>query len=50
MEMTIKELCRLCAKRDEFSKDLIEESNKSILKIIQEFVQIAVSVHMNYIL
>lgn len=43
MALNIKDLCRLCAKKDEFSKDLIDDSNKNVLKMIQEFIQIPVS-------
>ncbi|CAH0724860.1 unnamed protein product, partial [Brenthis ino] len=42
MALNIKDLCRLCAKKDEFSKDLIDDSNKNVLKMIQEFIQIPV--------
>lgn len=42
MALNIKELCRLCAKKDEFSKDLVDEANKNVLKMIQEFIQIPV--------
>ncbi|XP_047526781.1 zinc finger protein 43-like [Vanessa atalanta] len=45
MALNIKELCRLCAKKDEFSKDLKDENNKNILKMIQDFMQIPVAEH-----
>lgn len=37
------DLCRLCAKKDEFSKDLLEENNKNLLILIRDFMQITVS-------
>ncbi|XP_075972574.1 uncharacterized protein LOC142974257 [Anticarsia gemmatalis] len=40
--MALKDLCRLCAKKDDFSKDLLEESNRNVLKLIQDFIQIMV--------
>lgn len=43
MAMNVKELCRLCAAKDEFSKDLLDDSNKNVLKMIQDIVQIFVS-------
>lgn len=43
MGMNLKELCRLCAKEDEFTKDLLHESNHNLLKLIKEFVHIVVS-------
>ncbi|CAH2102537.1 unnamed protein product [Euphydryas editha] len=45
MAVNIKELCRLCAKKDEFSKDLKDEDNKNILKMIQQFIQIPFEEH-----
>lgn len=42
MAMSVKDLCRLCAKKDEFSKDLLDESNKNVLKSIQDFIQIII--------
>lgn len=44
MAVDIKKLCRLCAKNEHVLKDLNDENNKNILKIIQEFIQIAVSI------
>lgn len=45
MAMNVTDLCRLCAKKvfDDFSKDLLDESNRNVLKLIQDFVQIMVS-------
>lgn len=40
MALDVKELCRLCGKKDDFSKDLKDEDNKNILKMIQEVIQI----------
>ncbi|KAJ0182533.1 hypothetical protein K1T71_001902 [Dendrolimus kikuchii] len=42
MAIILKDLCRLCAQKDEFSKDLFDENNKNILKVIQDFIQIIV--------
>ncbi|CAB3239980.1 unnamed protein product [Arctia plantaginis] len=42
MAMDMKELCRLCAKKNDFSKDLLDESNRNVLKLIQDFIQIIV--------
>ncbi|KAG6440546.1 hypothetical protein O3G_MSEX001327 [Manduca sexta] len=42
MATNTKDLCRLCANKDEFSKDLLDESNKNILKLIKDFVQIVI--------
>lgn len=42
--MAMKNLCRLCANEDVISKDLILESNQSVRKMVQEFIQIAVSI------
>lgn len=46
MAMSVKDLCRLCAKKvfDDFSKDLLDESNRNVVNILQDFVQIMVSV------
>ncbi|CAK1602017.1 unnamed protein product [Parnassius mnemosyne] len=43
MTMNIKELCRLCAKEDEFTKDLLHDSNQNLLKLIKEYVHIVVN-------
>ncbi|KAJ8736375.1 hypothetical protein PYW08_007031 [Mythimna loreyi] len=42
MAMSLKDLCRLCAKKDEFSKDLLDESNRNVLKLLQDFIQIII--------
>ncbi|CAH0592439.1 unnamed protein product [Chrysodeixis includens] len=44
MAMSVMDLCRLCAKKlfDDISKDLLEESNRNVLKMIQDFVQIMI--------
>ncbi|XP_059051047.1 zinc finger protein 626-like [Achroia grisella] len=34
--------CRLCAKKEELLKDLLDVNNKSVFKSIQDFIQIAV--------
>ncbi|XP_063395646.1 zinc finger protein 718-like [Cydia fagiglandana] len=39
----LKYLCRLCAKSDEFCKDLLEESNKNVMNMIRDFIQITIS-------
>lgn len=44
MALDVKELCRLCGKKDEMSKDLKDEDSKNILKMIQEFIQIPVNI------
>lgn len=49
MAMNLQELCRLCAAKDEFSKDLLDESNKNVLKMIQDIIQIFVSTVLNVI-
>ncbi|CAH4031124.1 zinc finger protein 708-like [Pieris brassicae] len=43
MAIDVKKICRLCANKDHVLKDLSEENNKNILKIIQEFIQITIS-------
>ncbi|KPI94859.1 Zinc finger protein 782 [Papilio xuthus] len=43
MTMNFEALCRLCAKEDEFTKDLLHESNQNLLKLIKEFVHIVIS-------
>ncbi|XP_028156080.1 zinc finger protein 235-like [Ostrinia furnacalis] len=45
MAMNVKELCRLCAKKDDFTKDLLDVSNRSLLKLTKDLVQI--SIHEN---
>ncbi|XP_073957698.1 uncharacterized protein [Choristoneura fumiferana] len=40
---SFKDLCRLCAKKDEFSKDLLEENSKNLLNLIRDFMQITVN-------
>ncbi|KAL0851187.1 hypothetical protein ABMA28_007038 [Loxostege sticticalis] len=45
MAMNLKELCRLCAKKDDFTKDLFDGNNKSVLKLTKDLVQI--SIHEN---
>lgn len=50
MAMSVKDLCRLCAKKDEFSKDLLDESNRNILKLLQDFIQIIVSIPLGALL
>lgn len=42
MDMNVKDLCRLCASKDEFCKDILDENNKNILKLIKDFIQIVV--------
>lgn len=44
MAMDMKELCRLCAKKKDLSKDLLDESNQIVLKLIQDFIQVIVSI------
>lgn len=46
----MKDLCRLCAKKDGFLKDLLDENNKNILKLLQDFIQIVVCIASNVIL
>ncbi|XP_039760364.1 oocyte zinc finger protein XlCOF6-like [Pararge aegeria] len=43
MAQNIKDLCRLCAKGEGFTKDLMDNSNKNILKMIQEYVHVSVN-------
>ncbi|KAL4712737.1 hypothetical protein ACJJTC_008034 [Scirpophaga incertulas] len=43
MAMNIKDLCRLCAKKEDFMKDLIDSNNLSVLKIIKDLIQIVIS-------
>ncbi|XP_004930192.1 zinc finger protein 660 [Bombyx mori] len=38
----IKDLCRLCATQDEFSKDLLDESNRNVLNLIEDFLRIII--------
>lgn len=42
MATNMRDLCRLCAKKDGFLKDLLDENNKNILKLLQDFIQIVV--------
>lgn len=42
MAINLKDLCRLCAQKDEFLKDLFDDNNKSVLKLIQDFIQIII--------
>ncbi|XP_026319861.1 zinc finger protein 660-like isoform X2 [Hyposmocoma kahamanoa] len=42
MASTANDLCRLCAKKHDFLKDLLDENNKSILDLIKNFTQINV--------
>ncbi|XP_045496111.1 zinc finger protein 708-like [Colias croceus] len=42
MARDFKKLCRLCAKKEQVLKDLNDENSKNILKMIQDFVQIAI--------
>ncbi|XP_013191330.2 zinc finger protein 90 isoform X2 [Amyelois transitella] len=41
--MSVKDLCRLCAKREDLSKDLLDSNNKNVLKLIQDLIQITVT-------
>ncbi|XP_049881451.1 oocyte zinc finger protein XlCOF6-like [Pectinophora gossypiella] len=43
MATNIKDLCRLCAKKHEISKDLLDESNKHVLDLVRQFTQITVT-------
>ncbi|XP_060807842.1 zinc finger protein 660 isoform X3 [Amyelois transitella] len=43
MTMSVKDLCRLCAKREDLSKDLLDSNNKNVLKLIQDLIQITVT-------
>lgn len=45
MASTANDLCRLCAKKHDFLKDLLDENNKSILDLIKNFTQINVSIY-----
>lgn len=45
MATNIKELCRLCAKKDDFTKDLFDASNKSVMKLIKDLVHLTVSTY-----
>ncbi|XP_069359825.1 zinc finger protein 557-like isoform X2 [Maniola hyperantus] len=47
MAQSIKDLCRLCAKGEGFTKDLIDDCNKNILKMIQEYVHISINENDN---
>ncbi|KAM3967485.1 LOW QUALITY PROTEIN: uncharacterized protein ACR2FA_010062 [Aphomia sociella] len=40
---SLKDLCRLCSKKEEIAKDLLDENNKNVLKLIQDFIQITVN-------
>ncbi|XP_047023687.1 zinc finger protein 391-like [Helicoverpa zea] len=42
MALSVRDLCRLCAKKDEFSKDLLHENNRNVLKLLQDFIQITI--------
>ncbi|KAJ2947869.1 hypothetical protein O0L34_g9659 [Tuta absoluta] len=39
----VKDLCRLCAKQHEISKDLLDANNKHVLDLIRQFTQISVT-------
>ncbi|KAI5640560.1 zinc-finger associated domain (zf-AD) domain-containing protein [Phthorimaea operculella] len=39
----LKDLCRLCAKQHEISKDLLDANNKHVLDLIRQFTQISVT-------
>ncbi|RVE44714.1 hypothetical protein evm_010618 [Chilo suppressalis] len=43
MALNIKDLCRLCAKKEDFTKDLFDANNSSALKLIKDLIQIAIS-------
>lgn len=45
MASTVNDLCRLCAKKHDFLKDLLEENNKSVMDLIRNFTQINVSAY-----
>lgn len=44
MATKLNVLCRLCARKHEFLKDLLDESNKDLFDLIRQYTQIAVSI------
>lgn len=45
MASIVNDLCRLCAKKHAFLKDLLDENNKTIMDLIRNFTQINVSTY-----